>query len=587
MKGLLAATTAWAILYSASVAAARTWTSLGGKYTTEAELLDIKDGRVKLQKADGSVVHVPLVALCPEDREFVKAQFPGVQEEQVRPGLDYREWTSRDGRFTMLAALIDYRGGTLHLRKVDGDEIFVALDKLSTDDRRWLREEMRQHQDAEGENGAGAEADDEVTEQIGPQTVDMKLVPLDPGTGRRRRRSNALAEYMLLMTQPQLFYMQLTNRENPHEVDFRRVVREEPDYAAPVPFVAVAELDSNEYAFALDAVGKKPDCYNQLYFDVNGNGDLTDDKPLDAVDVAGSAAARFVQARFPRVDLSIDGEGVETDHALLISVCWRRDASSEYASASLYAGAVREGQIGQGRKKIRLVLIDHNSNGRFDDRVSIRRRGSRLLVSEGDLLLVNPNPKNRLSADATMGRDRHFVSETICLGKNFYKLDIAPSGDRLTLEPTELAMGYVTNGSPAYRATVYSDSYGVLMISGVGGERIPLPEGEWKLASYAIDATGYTGGRRTAVTAELPNDPEPVRVDKDKTVALMFGAPFHPVVTASRRPDGKVSLSLSIVGVGGERCTSFYVNGRRPPEPRFEVRDADGSVVHQGKFEYG
>ena len=51
-------------------------------------------------------------------------------------------------------------------------------------------------------------------------------------------------------------------------------------------------------------------------------------------------------------------------------------------------------------------------------------------------------------------------------------------------------------------------------------------------------------------------------------------------------PD-KVSLSLAIVGVGGERCTNLTVNGKRPPKPLFVIKDKDGKMVHQGSFEYG
>jgi hypothetical protein len=349
----------------------------------------------------------------------------------------------------------------------------------------------------------------------------------------------------------------------------------------------VATLGSGEYAFALDAVGKNAAGYNQLYFDANQNGDLTDDKPIPAADVQAQSSAGYVQSQFPRFDVQVDADGVNVDHGFLMSVLMRKSSSSAYASASLYSGAVREGQIMQGGKKIKLMLVDHNSNGRFDDPVSIRRSGSGVSPSEGDLLLVNPNPKNRISSDTTMGRDRHFVSKTVCIGKHFYRMEVSPSGDELKLEPTELAIGYVANSSPAYRAVVCSDDYGVLLIGGTKDQKIPLPECQWQLVSYTIDATAYTGGSRTAVTATFSDNPPPVTVGKDETVTLPFGAPFRPVVTASRSRGNTVYLSLAIVGVGGERCTSFYVNGQRPPQPSFEIRDKDGKVVHQGKFEYG
>ena len=56
---------------------------------------------------------------------------------------------------------------------------------------------------------------------------------------------------------------------------------------------------------------------------------------------------------------------------------------------------------------------------------------------------------------------------------------------------------------------------------------------------------------------------------------------------AGRGQGNNVSLSLTIVGVGGERCTNLLVNGARPPKPQFVIKDKDGKVVHKGNFEYG
>ena len=86
---------------------------------------------------------------------------------------------------------------------------------------------------------------------------------------------------------------------------FKRIVKKEPKYRSEHPFRAVVNLGSQEYAFALDVVpppakeakadDKKtkkdekpktrspsrvcPATFNRLYFDLNHNGDLSDDKP--------------------------------------------------------------------------------------------------------------------------------------------------------------------------------------------------------------------------------------------------------------------------------------------------------------------
>ena len=590
MKRVLAVLVVVGLAGSIALAAPRTWKSSDGRFSTEAELLNFKDGKAELKKSDGNVVEVPLLSLSVEDREYVKRQFPGIQEEQSRPGAEYREWKSRAGKFSTLAEFLGYAEGKVQLRKLDGSEITVERKVLSTDDQRWITEELRRlrEEEAEAKKGGGTAGQD-VSGELVEQTIDLKSLRLDPpGKGKARGKSagatpGAPVEYVLGLTAPQTFYMQLGKGAAPrgegnNAAQFSRVVQNEPNYAIPLPFRGVAKLGSRQYGFALDASGPQAGGYNKLYFDLNGNGDLTDDKPIAAAKVA-PAVGGISQSQFPRVDITLEVDGKSIEYAFFMSAIFQ----PTYATASLYAAAIREGYIAQGTKRTKLLLVDHNSNGRFDDTVTLERGGT---ASEGDLLLINPNPRDKLSGDVTMGRDRNFVSKTVCIGGNFYRMEVPPTGEKLKLTPTKLALGNVTNPSPAYRAVLYCEDYGVVMAGGTSNQKIPLPEGTWKVANYTIDASAFTGGSRTAITATF-GEPAAVTVASGETAKLPFGAPYHASVTASRSEGNKVYLSLSIVGAAGERCTSFYVNGARPPQPRFVIKDKEGKTVHQGQFEYG
>jgi hypothetical protein len=574
---------------SLAVAAPRTWTSSNGRFTVEAELLDFKDGQASLKKADGGMLNVPLVALCDEDRAFIKRQFPGVEEEQFRPGVEYRQWKSKGGTFTLTAEYVACADGRVQLRKADGTELAVDLVKLSLDDQRWVREELRRlHEEDQEASTAKKPAED--VEQLGEQSIAMKLVRLEPPKSRGRSKggkNKVPSEFFLRLTEPLSFYMQMGGRgDRSHEGEFRSLVRKEPSYTAPQPFRGVARFGGSEYALALDADSKQAGGYNRLYFDANHNGDLTDDKPVSAIELNAPAGTGMAQSQFPRVDVQANDASGPAEYSFLLGTLSRSTMGEAYTTVSLYSAAIREGYVTQGRKRTRLVLVDHNSNGRFNDAVSLRRMGNRIVPESGDLLLVNPDTKDTLSGDATMGRDRCFVSKTVCIGKDFYRMEVSPAGDTVKLAPTELAIGHVTNSNPAYRAVVYSDTFGVMTIGGTKDQKIPLPEGEWRLASYTIDATGFAGRARTAVTASFRGESAAVTVRKGETARLGFGAPFRAAVDASRQGT-RVYLSLSILGAAGERCTSFYVNGGRPPEPLFVIKDKAGKVIHQGRFEYG
>src|SRR5262245_30166152 len=52
----------------------REWTDASGKFRIEAELVAVRNGKVILEKADGSVITVPLDKLSTADQEFLKAK---------------------------------------------------------------------------------------------------------------------------------------------------------------------------------------------------------------------------------------------------------------------------------------------------------------------------------------------------------------------------------------------------------------------------------------------------------------------------------------------------------------------------------
>ena len=72
----------------------------------------------------------------------------------------------------------------------------------------------------------------------------------------------------------------------------------------------------------------------------------------------------------------------------------------------------------------------------------------------------------------------------------WYDLKISPAGDKLTLTPSTVPLGSVTNRNEAFRALIYGDK-GFLKIRGTKGTPIPVPEGQWKLLSYTITCANH------------------------------------------------------------------------------------------------
>jgi hypothetical protein len=475
------------------------------------------------------------------------------------------------------------------------------------------------------------------------------------------RNVSPLEMYVLRQTSSQSFFYQMglpsgVRSANEPAADFSKVIQKEPaKYNSQYPFRGVAKLGTQQFGFVLDAaapqeapaaakdppqkeqaetgaeakakpaVASGPEGYNRLYFDLNHNGDLTDDKVIEAEQLPGMIRfpVGYAQYTFPRVDISLEGDSAKMDYAFFFRVYSRQTDKLQYAVASLSAAAYRDGEITLDGKQRRVVLVDYNSNGRFDDRMeidkNIRLADGQVYPRQGDMLYIDPDPNKaayNYSYDATRNDEQYPLSKLINLDGRFYDVAISVTGEKFSLTPSAVPTGSVTNPNDGYRALVYGD-LGLLKISGGKSKPAPLPEGEWKLLSYTIDRTGLpeetaesakkkefslleslseaiagaavpSGPRVTLVSARATADYPAVKVREGQTVALPFGPPYKPTVNVAYRASAEeFSLGMSLVGSAGEICSDLMVAGGRPKAPEFTISTTDGKEVQRGSFEYG
>ena len=73
----------------AAPVSARKWTSSDGKFSVEAELVEAKDGNVRLKRQDGKVITVPVSKLSKADREYLSSiAKPEKKPEAAEPTRD-------------------------------------------------------------------------------------------------------------------------------------------------------------------------------------------------------------------------------------------------------------------------------------------------------------------------------------------------------------------------------------------------------------------------------------------------------------------------------------------------------------------
>ncbi|MFH1741637.1 MAG: hypothetical protein ABIH23_21735 [bacterium] len=432
------------------------------------------------------------------------------------------------------------------------------------------------------------------------ETFTLELKRLE----NRSQFSSGPSDYVLRWTFPQ-YVASRGGRPpgQPQPPEFSSIVKKEPsDYKCDQPFRGVAQFGSEYFAFVLDSTDLDAQGYDRLYLDRNCNGDLTDDEIIQARPMPENIQfpPGYNQREFPRVDCTIHVGDAETEYSFFLNAMCNTNVGSGSNSSQMYVhvtlnpGAYREGEITLDGTQRQIVLLDFNSNGRFDDAFTNVEDGTRLYgTSTADILLIDldRNDPSFRGIRVTDRKERNPVSNFICIDNKFYTLEISPSGEELTISPSPLPLGSITNPNGGFEALLCNGK-DYVKIFGEKSKPVPLPAGDWKLMEYVISAADPTGGGQPTFIAAIASGICPaVTVKESETSIFRFGPPFRPIVDVramgGRGPGAQAQMQLRIVGSAGEQCTNLMVNGNRPENPSFVIAKKDGEIIERANFEYG
>ena len=402
-----------------------------------------------------------------------------------------------------------------------------------------------------------------------------------------------------------------------------------PAFQSPQPLFALVTLADGQRLVAFDQVAGKEDgatgqllrdfgvsakadeFYNRMYFDANGNRDLTDDAPVNGRPVfPESRDARSCHVQFPSVDTTVqrDGQAVPFRFRVYLEGTGLQDGSPgrltdlyPHVQARLMLGCCYAGTFRLGTHAYSFQLADMNCNGSCGDagRISDIRYGGevpRRFYTRGDELFIRRDGRPD-------EEDGEILGDYLLLEETLYEVRVSEAARRLTLTPVAVPLLPVQLGGATHRSALWMPDRQRMVTLVGAGDRVLLPAGQYQLVHYQLrqkDSAGAVWQLEARGSAENAG----ATARNGATPQLKFGEPYTASVAVSARQrtrlDADLNLAFSLRGAGDEAVTSFRREAGRsasiamstrspylPKEPSYRILQADGEIVAQGDFEYG
>jgi hypothetical protein len=383
-----------------------------------------------------------------------------------------------------------------------------------------------------------------------------------------------------------------------------------PKITSKNPWYGIIRLGDKQHLIITDIKKAEENGYSRLWFDSNGDGDLTDEKPLDGtVEDQMRMPQGFFQSSFPIVDVTITVDGENMPYCIKPSLYGggssfgRSNISLSYSSPCAYIGVFKNGST-----KYTVEVVDTNGNGRFTDFSKVMDMDRNIvginypLYSQGDTMYLTDGKVMNYNDGMNLG-DFLFVNDKL------FKVEVYASKGKMIL--TEQKTGLfpvILSIEPEHLQLSSGDNQHFVMAYKPVNGRIMLPPDNYRLISYSTyrkDDQGdlwYLRAMGTQASSQII-------VSKESKTDVSIGEPFLPVVNFrdfNKIPDGKtgmnIPLTFNLEGKAKEVLVDItHVQGvktkiqlslkpgsvNRPKEPAYAILKSDGEIVAKGIFEYG
>lgn len=341
----------------------------------------------------------------------------------------------------------------------------------------------------------------------------------------------------------------------------------------------------------------------QLYVDLDGDLDLSDEKPVTSKRVRStfnfgwSSAYRFGPLSFAwpasqPAEVKLAAAGAEAGRGA-------RDGGTPFFAEQLdidyliiRPAVCRRGTIRIDEKSYNLLLTDGNYDGLYNGAFKFPlSRGRVRPESIGcDLIALDFNRNGQIDYDDYAVGELQPLTRMTQIQGTYYSLQVEPDGKSITLDEAKVEMGTIDLGKQDAELVVRSEN-GVFQTATRDG-KAELPVGKYRIWHVQLRARDEKKGEWTLRGQAPDKESCEFEVQAGKASALKVGPPLK--MTTNQRVQrtllsGRVvSFGVACVDGAGIEYQAGADRGRvRGPAPSVKIFDEAGKTVSVGKFEYG
>ena len=383
------------------------------------------------------------------------------------------------------------------------------------------------------------------------------------------------------------------------------------------PYFTLLTLGDEERLMLFDQRVAGGPLLRRMYFDANGNGDLTDDpvsegaatdwnpnevrfRAVEVIVTAGGASYRYCLApelKYYKATLArrfrsfFGGDDPKAPYIRLRGACW-------YTGVFEFKG-----------RGYRLWLDDRNCNGRFDEMLSVEEhRAGNYFLKNGDRLCLAALPRKRPTPEGLHLCDRLFLDGTL------FTVVIDMREMRVRLTPIEEGLARVTWRTPLECLTLQTGHGRHAVFLFQPGAAAALPPGRYRLIDYTAHREDGEGDLWELEARGTP-DTALLTVAEGEKTRLALGEPYSPAIEVARRridwPSflagaSTASIDFLLKGDAGEQVervacvageksifrvasdgnkTALSADRRYPRNPSYTIVLENGEVVNRGSFQ--